>query len=156
MPTWRPDAVISGGQTGADRGGLDAGIAAELKIGGWVPKGRRAEDGVVPELYPMTEHADRGYMPRTRANIQAADGTIIFCEAPTTGGSRFTESECVIQGKPHMVADLKLKDEVLVWSIREWLNIHTPRVVNVAGNRESRYAGIQARVKQILVAVFKG
>ena len=37
--------IISGGQTGVDRGALDAAIALGLDHGGWCPLGRLAEDG---------------------------------------------------------------------------------------------------------------
>ena len=43
--------IVSGGQTGVDRAGLEAAIALGLPYGGWVPKGRLAEDGVVPLKY---------------------------------------------------------------------------------------------------------
>jgi Circularly permutated YpsA SLOG family len=37
--------IISGGQTGADRAGLDFAIEQGLEHGGYVPRGRKAEDG---------------------------------------------------------------------------------------------------------------
>ena len=40
--------IVSGGQTGADRGGLDAAILLGVPHGGWCPKGRKSEDGVIP------------------------------------------------------------------------------------------------------------
>ena len=43
--------IVSGGQTGVDRGGLEAAIALGLPYGGWVPKGLIAEDGTVPLKY---------------------------------------------------------------------------------------------------------
>jgi len=43
--------IESGGQTGVDRAGLEAAIALGLPYGGWVPKGRLAEDGAVPPRY---------------------------------------------------------------------------------------------------------
>jgi hypothetical protein len=46
--------IISGGQTGVDRAGLDAGIEIGFLIGGYVPKGRLAEDAQIPDKYPMT------------------------------------------------------------------------------------------------------
>jgi len=49
------ERIISGGQTGADRGGLDAAIALGLRHGGWCPKDRAAEDGVVPARYEVRE-----------------------------------------------------------------------------------------------------
>jgi len=44
--------IISGAQTGADRGALDAALDLGLPVGGWVPRGRRAEDGPIPDRYP--------------------------------------------------------------------------------------------------------
>lgn len=32
--------IVSGGQTGADRAGLDAALELGLELGGWCPKGR--------------------------------------------------------------------------------------------------------------------
>lgn len=43
--------IVSGGQTGADRGGWEAAIYCELPIGGWIPKSRKAEDGAIPAKY---------------------------------------------------------------------------------------------------------
>ncbi len=61
--------IISGGQTGADRGGLDAAIHCKLPNGGWCPKGRKAEDGILPADYRLTEMDAEAYLPRTQANI---------------------------------------------------------------------------------------
>jgi len=42
--------IVSGGQTGVDRAALDAAIALGIPVGGWCPKGRRAEDGTIPDI----------------------------------------------------------------------------------------------------------
>jgi hypothetical protein len=46
--------IVSGGQTGVDRGALDAALVAGFKCGGWCPAGRTSEDGDIPERYPLT------------------------------------------------------------------------------------------------------
>src|SRR6202048_4695652 len=43
--------IISGGQTGADRAGLDFAIEKGLEHGGYVPRGRKAEDGRIDDRY---------------------------------------------------------------------------------------------------------
>ena len=63
------DKLISGGQTGVDRAGLDAALAVGLPVGGWCPKGRRAENGVIPDCYPLVETPERNYQTRTQRNI---------------------------------------------------------------------------------------
>ena len=44
LPIWK---IVSGGQTGADRAGLDWAMKTGIPHGGWCPKGRRAEDGPI-------------------------------------------------------------------------------------------------------------
>ena len=69
--------IISGGQTGADRGGLDAAMHCDWPHGGWCPKGRKAEDGVIPVEYHLTEMLTSAYLPRTQANVIDSDATVI-------------------------------------------------------------------------------
>ena len=41
--------IISGGQTGADRAALDFAIKHNVPHGGWIPKGRKTEDGTLDQ-----------------------------------------------------------------------------------------------------------
>ena len=53
--------IVSGGQTGADQGGLEAALALGIPVGGWAPKGWLTENGPDPTLeskYGMKEHAE--------------------------------------------------------------------------------------------------
>jgi hypothetical protein len=58
--------IVSGGQTGIDRGALDAALAANFPCGGWCPGDRMAEDGVIPDRYPLMALPNGGYRARTR------------------------------------------------------------------------------------------
>ena len=49
--------IISGGQTGVDRAALDIAIELGMPHGGYCPKGRRAEDGIISSKYNLIEHA---------------------------------------------------------------------------------------------------
>ena len=68
--------IISGGQTGVDRAALDVGLTLGLPVGGWCPKDRRAEDGRIPDRYPLVETPERNYQARTRRNVEDSDGTL--------------------------------------------------------------------------------
>ncbi|KKL28978.1 hypothetical protein LCGC14_2369790, partial [marine sediment metagenome] len=73
--------VISGGQTGADQGGLEAGKELGLETGGTAPLGWKTEDGPQPELlkgFGLRECTQPGYPVRTRRNVLTSDGTVIF------------------------------------------------------------------------------
>lgn len=82
--------IVSGGQTGADRGALDAAIALAIPHGGWCPKGRRTEDGAIPSKYELTETPATNYQARTKRNVEESDGTVILTRGPLEGGSLFT------------------------------------------------------------------
>src|SRR5262249_57051294 len=70
--------IISGGQTGADRAGLDFAIEAGLEHGGYVPKGRKAEDGRIDDRYQLVELLSSSYVARTKRKVEESDGTVIF------------------------------------------------------------------------------
>lgn len=102
--------IVSGGQTGADRGGLDAAIYCNMPYGGWCPKGRKAEDGVIPDKYHLQEHASADYLARTEANVVDSDATVIFTMGVLEGGSKKTAQFAKKHNKPCLHVDLELLD----------------------------------------------
>jgi hypothetical protein len=97
--------IISGGQTGVDRGALDAALALGFSCGGWCPAGRLAEDGTIPKGYPVVELPDAGYAERTARNVTDSDGTLIISNGEPTGGTGETIDRCVELNKPYLVID---------------------------------------------------
>ena len=61
--------IISGGQTGADQGGLDFALENGIEAGGWCPKGRICENGLIPARYPVEEVTEDDYNLRTKLNV---------------------------------------------------------------------------------------
>ena len=153
----RPWKIVSGGQTGVDRAGLVAAMSFSISFGGWVPKGRLAEDGVVPEgFYAMKECPDGGYRERTRANVLDSDATLVLVDQlPLFGGSEYTARFAAGAGKPCKVVNLADGDAAV--QIRDWMlslegtvpgKETDPVTLNVAGPRESRAPGIFDKAKQ--------
>ena len=97
--------IISGGQTGIDRGALDAALALQDECGGWCPAGRLAEDGTIPKRYPVVELPDARYAERTAQNVADSDGTLIISNGEPIGGTRETIDRCAELDKPHLVID---------------------------------------------------
>ena len=87
--------IISGGQTGVDRAALDMALQHGIACGGWCPEARRAEDGIIPEKYPLEVLAGGDYKARTRKNVQESDGTVIIYFGELRGGTKQTLNFCV-------------------------------------------------------------
>jgi len=156
--------IVSGGQTGADRGGLDAAIYCHIPHGGWCPKGRLAEDTPIPERYQLTETRSKDYLRRTEQNVIDSDCTLVFTYGPPSRGTKRTIQFTEKHGRSCQVVDLKvLNSEQAVDGIVAWLNGQIeeheypapPRhpVLNVAGPRESNIPGIADKVCAIVVQV---
>ncbi len=159
--------IISGGQTGADRGGLDAAIHCDLPHGGWCPRGRIAEDGVIPSKYQLNEMASPEYLPRTKANVFDSDTTVIFTYGPLKGGSLKTATYAHHLEKPWHEVDLsRTTTKAAIREIMRWLAgdeklndydkyvAYPPPlacILNVAGSRESQAPGIQDEVFRLMV-----
>ena len=148
----RPQRVISGGQTGVDRAALDAALEAEILIGGWCPCGRRAEDGRIPDRYPLHETPTVAYAERTRWNVRDADATLIITAGPATGGTALTLRTAREMGRAVEVVDLDRVDSVAdeAERLRDWLESTGILVLNVAGPRESTAPGIYLRALELL------
>jgi len=148
--------VISGGQTGVDRGALDAALEAGIECGGTCPAGHKAEDGVIPEIYPLTELASNIYSDRTRQNVIDSDATLILHFGQLEGGTAFTRQCCIAEAKPYLVIDASEDAQpVLVQQIVDFIRQNKVQVLNVAGPRASKVPVAQQTTKQLLTTVLK-
>lgn len=147
--------IISGGQTGADRAGIDAAIDLEIDYGGSIPKGKRTEDGTLPERYnQIAELETTSYAARTEKNVVDSDATVIFTYTDMGDGSAFTLELARKHNKPHLHINIENKrNGDAIKDVSEWLDKVKPAVLNVAGSRESGAKGIYDRVYGILKAV---
>lgn len=136
---WTIERIVCGGQTGADRAALDAAISRGIDYGGWVPKGRLDECGIIPACYQNLKEADDA-RPETRTalNVRDSDATLILAHGPLQSGSAYTRDMARELGRPCCSVDLKqisLNDAVQ--AIGSWLDKVRPNVLNVAGPRAS-------------------
>lgn len=143
--------IVSGGQTGVDRAALDVALELGIPCGGWCPRGRRAEDGVIPVKYPVQETVSDEYAERTRLNVQNSDGTLILNTGVLSGGTALTAQIADRNSKPYLLIDLDKPpalDEVV-----GWINGHHILILNVAGPREEEHPGIHDKAARFLASV---
>jgi hypothetical protein len=141
--------IISGGQTGVDRAALDVGFELGFETGGWCPRGRWAEDGPIPNHYPLSETRARDVHVRTQRNVESSSATLVLTRGSPMGGTRLTVDIAESMRRPLLVVDLNGDDDP-VDQIVEWLVATKPLILNVAGPRESGAPGISEQTRTIL------
>jgi hypothetical protein len=130
--------IVSGGQTGVDRGALDAALAVGFPCGGWCPGDRMAEDGRIPEKYPLMPLPNGDYRQRIRLNVVDSDGTAILYYESLSGGTRLTRNLCALLKRPYVLVDARQMSETEgVAAVIAFVEKHGIRTLNVAGPRAS-------------------
>jgi hypothetical protein len=175
--------VISGGQSGVDVGALRAAKACGLETGGTAAQGWMTEDGPAPWLateFGLVECSEPGYPARTRANVVAADLSLLIGDDTSPGSRLLISIEQEIQAStwqegsknrppPYRVRPVALRAEPVAHLgivrpdyrvVARWITENDVQVLNVAGNRESRspcwmHEGIGKWTERFLAAVFE-
>lgn len=143
--------IISGGQVGVDRFALDWAIKNNVPHGGWCPRGRRSEDGVIPACYNLQETASKSYTIRTRKNVSGGDGTLILTSSrELTGGSLLTRNYCIKLNQPylHLCPGDNWRNQIQPFIKENWIE-----VLNVAGPRQA--GDIERFVSSVLDEVLR-
>jgi hypothetical protein len=155
------EKIVSGGQTGVDRGALDASLAAQFPCGGWCPADRNAEDGPIPLIYPLSPLPGAGYRERTRENVIDSDGTLILFDGrltggELTGGTQLTAKVAKERRKPTLQIDAALFPvSHAARTILAWVNERGIKVLNVAGPRASGWPEGHEYARQVVAALIQ-
>lgn len=148
--------IVSGGQTGVDRAALDFAIEKDFEFGGYVPKGRIAEDGKIDQKYiGLIETETSDSSERTARNITNSDATLILSNGKLAGGSKITEELAERLQKPHFHVDFSCanSDKALIETL-DWLSSVYCLKLNVAGPRASEDPHIYDQTKRFLAQLF--
>ena len=141
--------IISGGQTGADRTGLEVAREHGFATGGFAPRGYRTEVGPDPSLadFGLLEHPHPSYPPRTYANVRASDFTVWFGKVGSPG------YKCTKRAADTLKKGFVENPDVrLLCRLLASLNI---RILNVAGNRASTNPAVCQQVRDVLGATLQ-
>lgn len=155
------DKVISGGQTGADIGGVLAAKLHGLNTSGWLPNGWKTLNGPRPEyadLFQMQEHKDFGYKSRTWANIYDSDATIRLAVNFSSAGEKCTLNGIKAYNKPYWDIQIDKNNPIIiaadVESLADWLINNDFKTINIAGNSHKTWTGMQSYTTKFLSYVF--
>ena len=148
--------IISGGQTGADRAALEIAIQLGISHGGWVPKGRAAEDGPISEKYQLREMPTDSYPARTEQNVIDSDGTLILARGELTGGTDYTREMALKHKKQLLFVDLNFYEPYDASTlIASWIKLQRVEILNIAGPRASEDPEIYHDVLKIVEDAFQ-
>lgn len=151
------EEIVCGGQTGVDLAAAQAALDVGIPQGGFCPKGRFNEAGIIPERFNFTEISIRPpFTPqenidrRTVENIRHSDGTLIVVPtladlAEIQDGTKLTNITAQKLRKPLLHIALSDTDEKNSAAILAWVTEHNIRKLNVAGPRESTSPGVYAK-----------
>jgi len=146
--------IVSGGQTGVDRGALDAALEASFPCGGWAPAGRIAEDGPIAARYPLAEMEAGGYEERTLRNVLDSDGTAILYHGELEGGTRLTAEYSQKHGKPcELLNAARLTPAQAARELFAFVAGSGIAVLNVAGPRASKWPGAAAYAREAVAGL---
>ena len=145
------EKIVSGGQTGADRAALDFAIENAIPHGGWCPKGRKCEQGVIPPQYQLRETPSEEYIQRTEWNVRDSDGTVVFSiGARLSGGSNDTIAMAGEHRKPTLHISREAGSPAPERELARFIEAHHIKVLNVAGPRSSEEPELYDYVKSVL------
>lgn len=139
--------IVSGGQTGADRGAVDAAIACGADYYGWVPCGRLDELGIIPVQYKnFRETFSSDYLVRTKFNIIESDATIFLYHGKIIKGTHDALLFVKALGVPYIEIDFDIVsgNEAGIM-LHEWSGEHGYSRLNIAGPRASDDAEIYGK-----------
>lgn len=146
--------IISGGQTGVDRGALDAALEAGAPCDGWCPAGRLAEDGPLAARYPLREMQGAEYVSRTRQNVIDSDATVIIYFDEIQGGTARTQQFCEQYNKPCCLVNAStLSILQAAQKIEEFARANAVSRLNVAGPRASKQPTADAYCREVILKV---
>lgn len=152
--------IISGGQTGVDRGSLEAALELGFDIGGWCPPDRASEDGRIPDYLPLQETPtersvnapDVPRSLRTEWNVRDSDATLILnpkLKNKKDSGTEWTKKCCISMKKPLLICDPF--DNNSISKVIKWLKFVNPKVLNIAGPGENMFPGIQQVTRRLVL-----
>jgi Circularly permutated YpsA SLOG family len=155
--------IVSGGQTGVDRAGLDVAIELGIPYRGWCPKCGWAEDrpsppGVLALYVGLRETPDADPRQRTEWNVRDCDCLMVLVDRaglPVSKGTQFALACAKTLAKPHIVIDIgagDAKDLAAVFLGQA----QGPLAVCIGGPREREAPGIYATAKGFLSRLLAG
>ena len=159
--------VISGGEAGVERGALEAGKISYMQTGGWAPANfmtEKGNDNDLRDVYGLQELAGlkNDVVMKMRMNVKESDGTILVLGNKNSPDIEMIINELLAQSKPYMEftpGSVHTFNDVIERNLIEracsFLETRNIKTLNVSGNRESHFYGIQKWTTSFMIKVLE-
>jgi len=139
--------IISGGHPGAEKAALDAALKLDIPHSGWAYKGRKTEEGPLPEKYKVREIFDRDFSNRIEKNVLEAAGTVIFTHGKLSIGLKVVKEFATKYSRPSLHIDLnESPHNIAATTIRAWMIRNEIESVYFTGQKSVKDSDIYAEV----------
>lgn len=142
------EKIISGGQTGVDRAALDVAMANGIDCGGSCPAGRAADDGPIPERYPLVETVEHDHFVRTGNNVRDADATLLLYRQRLHGGTAYAVEMARHMDKPVLAIDVDASPDAA--AVADWIRSLQIGTLHIGGQREVTSPGIYEQARAFI------
>ncbi len=126
--------IISGGQPGVERAALDVAIKLDIPHGGWISKGRRVGDGMLPDKYQLLEMDASSRTDCVQKNVLASDATLVISVGVETGDAALSRNLTRISGRHYQHIDLsRVPVRQGASIVSSWIRLKETGILNVTG-----------------------
>jgi hypothetical protein len=146
--------IISGGHPGVEKAALDAALKLDIPYSGWAYKGRKTEEGLLPEKYKVKETIDRSFENRIEKNILEAAGTVIFSHGKLTIGLELAKELATKHKRLCLHIDLNESPlNIAAATIRAWMIRNEMEIVYFTGQKPLKDSDIYSEVIRVIESV---
>jgi len=149
------NAIVSGGEAGAERAALDVAISRQIPYQGYCPKGRRTEFGAIPSRYNLSETPIDETSQSLWFNVSSSDGTVIFAPPSLRRDSRpvLIVAACRRARRPYVILHSKFELETDLRMIVGFFNAYNPGTLYITGRAEATTKGLYDYVTKVLTSL---
>jgi hypothetical protein len=117
-----------------------------------------AEDGIIPDWYPLTVLPNGNYRQRTRLNVVDSDGTAILYDGPLGGGTLLTRDLCELLSRPCILISARETPDPIVAAeaVMRFIRDNSVETLNVAGPRASGWGAGYRFAADVVSGVISG
>ncbi len=147
--------IISGHQTGACQGALDAAIKLGIPHSGYLPKDGFSEDNPRPQAHTPKETFTSGTRRSIEQNIIDSDGTLIVSHGKITAVIKGVQDYAQKNNRPWIHVNLnQTRAFKAARMIASWIRDKKIEILNVTGPEASEDPEIYQRTMDIIESVY--